>query len=60
MVIRVVLADDQPLMLQGLDLLLRAEPGLEVFALATDGNQALTWPTNTHPTSSSWTCACPG
>ena len=39
--IRVVLADDQPLMLQGLAMLLRTEPGLEVVGLATDGAEAL-------------------
>ncbi|MFC8193145.1 response regulator [Cellulomonas sp. NPDC057328] len=41
MVIRVVLADDQPLMLQGLDLLLRSEPDVDVVGLAADGDEAL-------------------
>jgi DNA-binding NarL/FixJ family response regulator len=40
-VIRVVLADDQPLMLHGLALLLRGEPDVDVVGVAADGVEAL-------------------
>lgn len=39
--IRTALADDQPLMLQGLALLLRGEPDIEVVGTATDGCEAV-------------------
>ena len=39
--IRVVLADDHALVLEGLRNLLAAEPGVEILATATDGAEAL-------------------
>jgi DNA-binding NarL/FixJ family response regulator len=41
MSIRLVLADDHPLILQGLTLLLRQEPDLEVLAVCRDGEETL-------------------
>jgi DNA-binding NarL/FixJ family response regulator len=41
MPIRIVLADDHPLLLDGLELLLRREPDFEVLACCHDGLQAL-------------------
>lgn len=39
--IRVLVADDQPLVRAGLSALLRAEPGIEVAGVAADGTEAL-------------------
>lgn len=39
--IRVVLADDQPLVRTGLRMILRPEPGIEVVGEATDGAEAI-------------------
>ncbi|GLY48667.1 response regulator transcription factor [Lentzea sp. NBRC 102530] len=39
--IRVLIADDQPLVRAGLSALLRAEPGIEVVGVAADGTEAL-------------------
>lgn len=41
MSIRLVLADDHPLILGALEILFRAEEGFEVVAVCTDGTQAL-------------------
>ena len=38
---RVVLADDHPIVLSGLRALLQAEPGVEIVAAALDGAAAL-------------------
>src|SRR3954454_12224661 len=38
---RIILADDHPLVLGGLRALLQAEPGLEIVAVAPDGVSAL-------------------
>lgn len=41
MTVRVLLADDQPLVRAGLRVLLESEPGIEVVAEASDGRQAV-------------------
>lgn len=41
MTIRVLLADDQPVIRAGLGMILNAQPGIEVIAEACDGTQAL-------------------
>lgn len=41
MTIRIVVADDQPLVRAGIAMLLRAEPDLEVLAEASDGQEAV-------------------
>lgn len=41
MTLRVLLADDQPLVRAGLRVLLESEPGIEVVAEASDGRQAV-------------------
>ncbi|HTL75142.1 MAG TPA: response regulator transcription factor [Casimicrobiaceae bacterium] len=41
MTIRIVIADDHPIVLAGLSKLFEAEPDLEVVAIAKDGNEAL-------------------
>jgi DNA-binding NarL/FixJ family response regulator len=48
-VIRVVLADDQPLVRTGLRMILGAEPGLEVVAEAGNGREALKAVEAEHP-----------
>ncbi|MDP9385307.1 MAG: response regulator transcription factor [Actinomycetota bacterium] len=49
MTIRVLLADDQPLVRTGFRVLLDAEPGLEVVGTAEDGFQAVDLARRTHP-----------
>jgi DNA-binding NarL/FixJ family response regulator len=46
---RVVVADDQPLVRAGIAMLLRAEPGLEVLAEASDGHEAVDLARSLHP-----------
>src|SRR5919112_167520 len=41
MTIRVIAADDQPLMLQALRMVLQAEDGLDLVGTATDGREAV-------------------
>ncbi len=47
--IRVVLVDDQPLLLSGFSLILSTEPDIEVVAQATDGRQAIDAVARHHP-----------
>jgi len=48
-VVRVVIADDQPLVRTGLRMILSAEPDLEVVGEAADGAEAVAVCTATHP-----------
>ncbi len=47
--VRVVLADDEPLMLAGLSAILNAQPDIEVLGTAPDGRQALELVARTRP-----------
>ncbi|MCS7482542.1 response regulator [Umezawaea endophytica] len=47
--IRVLIADDQPLVRAGLAALMRAEPGIEVVGVAADGAEALAMALDTVP-----------
>lgn len=47
--IRVVLADDQPLVRTGLRMILSAEPDLDVVGEASDGREAVELSTSLHP-----------
>lgn len=47
--IRVLLVDDQPLLLSGFSLILSTEPDIEVVAQATDGRQAIDAVARHHP-----------
>lgn len=49
MTIRIVIADDQPLVRAGIAMLLRAEPDFEVLAEASDGHQAVDLARSHHP-----------
>ena len=49
MSISIVVADDQPLVRSGIVMLLRAEPGLEVLAEASDGQEAVVLARGRHP-----------
>lgn len=49
MTIRIVVADDQPLVRAGIAMLLRAEPDFEVLAEASDGHQAVDLARSHHP-----------
>ena len=57
--IRVVLADDQPLVRTGLRMILAAEPDIEVVGEAADGARRSRGARSSRPTSYSWTCGCP-
>ena len=54
---RILIADDHPIVLRGLRMVLDAQPDLEVVAEATDGDQAVeqasrarsTWRSSTSP-----------
>jgi len=57
--LRLVIADDQASVRQGLVLLLNAVPDIEVVGAAADGSRPWTsWPSTT-PTRSCSTCGCP-
>jgi DNA-binding NarL/FixJ family response regulator len=58
MSIRIVLADDHMIFLDGLRVLLEKQPDLEVIALVNDGLETLRIARESCPTSSSWTCRC--
>ena len=49
MAIRLVLADDHPIVLEGLEQLFRSDPRFEVLARATDGEQAVAAVRAHHP-----------
>lgn len=49
MSIRIIVADDQPLVRAGIAMLLRAEPDFEVLAEASDGQQAVDLAHDRHP-----------
>ena len=51
MMIRVVIADDQPLVRTGFRLILEAEADIKVVAEAADGDEAIDRPPGTGPTS---------
>jgi len=57
--IRVLVADDQGLVREGLMTLLQTADGIEPVACAGDGLRPSPAPLSTTPTWSSWTCACP-
>ena len=56
---RVLIADDQRVVRDGLATILGAIPDVEVVGLAADGGEAVALRPNTGPTSCSWTCVCP-
>lgn len=47
--VRVLLVDDQPLMTEGIRMILQTDPLIQVVATATDGASALTEARRTHP-----------
>ena len=57
--IRVLLADDHPVVRRGLAALLGTLDGIEVVAHAGTGDEAVREVGLAGPMSSSWTCACP-
>jgi hypothetical protein len=59
MTVRVVLADDQPLIRAGLRMLIADTPDLDVAGEAGTGAQAVQLARDASPTSWSWTSACP-
>ena len=58
--IRVLIAEDQSMVLGALRALLEIEADLEVVATARTGTEALELATRSSPTSSSPTSRCPG
>ena len=58
-VIRVLVADDHPVVRSGLVGVLSSLGGFEVVAVATDGHEAVRETVLHQPTSLSWTCTCP-
>ena len=56
--IRVLVADDQPLVRAGVSALLGAEPDIEVVGVAADGGEALALARESGPTSPAWTSGC--
>ena len=58
--IRVALADDQPVVRMGLRVLIDREDDLELVGEADDGAPRSSWPGAPTPTSCCWTSACPG
>ena len=57
--IRVAVADDQTLVRSGFSVLLRSAADIEVVGEAADGDEAVALVRREHPTSCSWTSACP-
>jgi DNA-binding NarL/FixJ family response regulator len=58
MTIRVLIADDHPLVRDGLKAALAALPGIQVVAEAATGSAAIRKPCCTGPMWWSWTCRC--
>ena len=58
-VIRVVVADDQPVICAGFAALVDAQPDMTVVGTAHDGRQLVALVAAEHPTSRSSTCGCP-
>ena len=56
---RVVLADDHPIVLTGLRAVLQTEPGVEIVAAAPDGATALAMIRAHEPDLPCWTSTCP-
>jgi CheY-like chemotaxis protein len=59
MTIRVLVADDEPLIRAGLRMILEEVDDVDVVAEAADGEEAVELATRLARTWSSWTCACP-
>ena len=57
--LRVLVVDDEPLVRQGLRLILDSEPDLVVVGEAGSGAEAVAWPARSSRTSSAWTYGCP-
>ena len=57
--IRVVVADDDPVVRAGLRVLLEAGTDLEVVGEAADGAEAVAVSRSAQPDASSWTYGCP-
>ena len=56
--IRVLVADDQAIVRDGLATVLSLLPDVEVVGQAADGAEALLLVAELNPTSCSWTCGC--
>lgn len=56
--IRVALADDQPLVREGLRYVINAQPDMTVSGEAGDGHGMIALAKETNPTSSSWMSKC--
>lgn len=54
MPIRVLIADDDPIVREGLRVFLRREPKIEIVGEATDGAEAIRLAPNSGPISSCW------
>jgi DNA-binding NarL/FixJ family response regulator len=59
MTIRVLIADDQPIVRTGLTMLLDAQPDIEVIGAAADGREAVAWRSSCAPTSASFDIRMP-
>lgn len=57
--IRIVLADDHPVVRIGVANMLTINDGFEMVGEAADGDEAITQTLECSPTSSSSTCRCP-
>lgn len=58
--IRIVLADDHPIVRRGLRLTIESDPRLQVVAEANDGEEALAQIQAQRPDVACWTLICPG